>query len=447
MKHLLAPLLLLLGLGLAACASRGESEPTPWLEAAIETGIWLRSVGVDTEAGRTWPADPVAPESVPTNLYAGSAGVVLFFLDLDRATGDAAWVDEARAGADHLLASLPDELAPEGEGAGLYTGVAGIGFVLGEVHRATGDEAYAAGVRRCLALLEAAAKPAGPGVEWSRSTDVISGSAGIGLWLLHAAERHDEERCVELAAAAGRRLLELAIPTEIGAKWAMDPEFPRLMPNFSHGTAGIAFFLARLHEVTGEQGFLDGALAGGEYLLSIADARGFVFHHETIDEPGGGGEALYYLGWCHGPPGTARLFRALHAATGDERWRDAERRGAAALIASGIPPARPEGFWNNVGRCCGSAGVAEFLLEMHATTGREKYRSHALYLTEDLLARGERTGTGLRWIHAEHRTRPELLAAQTGLMQGAAGIGRWLLRLHAVENHRAAPRALPDDPR
>jgi hypothetical protein len=30
-------------------------------------------------------------------------------------------------------------------------------------------------------------------------------------------------------------------------------------------------------------------------------------------------------------------------------------------------------------------------------------------------------GKGLRWVQAEHRVRPELLVAQTGYMQGAAG--------------------------
>ena len=28
----------------------------------------------------------------------------------------------------------------------------------------------------------------------------------------------------------------------------MTPDFPRIMPNFSHGTAGVAFFLATLHD-------------------------------------------------------------------------------------------------------------------------------------------------------------------------------------------------------
>jgi hypothetical protein len=57
-----------------------------------------------------------------------------------------------------------------------------------------------------------------------------------------------------------------------------------------------------------------------------------------------------------------------------------------------------------------------------------------------------RDGKGLRWVQAEHRVRPELLVAQTGYMQGAAGIGMWLLRLDAAGRGRGAFVRFPDTP-
>jgi hypothetical protein len=42
-------------------------------------------------------------------------------------------------------------------------------------------------------------------------------------------------------------------------------------------------------------------------------------------------------------------------------------------------------------------------------------------MTADLMSRATRDDNGLRWVQAEHRVRPELLVAQTGYMQGAAG--------------------------
>ena len=40
---------------------------------------------------------------------------------------------------------------------------------------------------------------------------------------------------------------------------------------------------------------------------------------------------------------------------------------ARALLHSGIPEKRTDGYWNNVSQCCGAAGVAQFFLDLHGT--------------------------------------------------------------------------------
>lgn len=376
------------------------------------------------------------------DLYSGSPGVVLFNLELSAATGEDEHLALARAGADELVATLPAEIGPDG--AGLYTGVAGVGFVLAEVWRATEDERYRAAALRCVELVRAAARETEGGVRWSDTTDVISGAAGTGLFLLYSARTFERPQDLELAARAGRHLVAIARETEGGLSWPMEPGYPRLMPNFSHGTAGVAYFLATLFGETGEHGFLDAARAGARRLESIADRAdgGLRVHHHAP-----GGEDLYYLGWCHGPPGTARLFQRLAQVDGGRGEAEADRGGwgervracARAVSSSGIPQARPEGFWNNVGRCCGSAGVAEFMLDVGDLDFARK-------TADDLLARGTREEGRLFWVQAEHRVRPDLLQAQTGLMQGAAGIGMMLLHLDAAEHGPRAGIRLPDEP-
>ncbi|MEW6073804.1 MAG: lanthionine synthetase LanC family protein [Planctomycetota bacterium] len=291
---------------------------------AAEAGEWLERRAIATPAGLAWPGDPAAPDPVAPDLYHGSAGVVLFLFDLGRATGEERWTALARAGADELLASLPASLSAPAE-AGLFTGV-----------------------------------------------------AGIGLFLLWAGDALDRPAARELAAAAGRRLRELGEPTAGGISWPMDPAVPTRWPNFAHGTAGVAFFLAALFDATEELPFLAAARAAG-----------------------------------------------------------------GALLASGLPAARPPGYWNNAGLCCGTAGVGEFLLDLHEKTGRADALALARALGADLLARAAVDETGRRWPLAEHRVRPAEVAAQTGLMEGAAGIGRFLLRLDALERGRERPRPVP----
>ena len=454
----------LLRFGLAAGAAlpwgfasaAGEEPPKVaegYLDAAVRAGRFIRSTRVETPRGLLWLQGPERPEgmSASPDLYSGTPGVVLFLLELARATGDKTWREEAEAGADYLIETLPAALDPAREEAGLYTGVAGTGFVLQRVYRDTGNPAYRTGAARCRDLIHAAAQKVGAGVGWGEGTDIIAGAAGTGLALLARARETDDPASRELAVKAGLRLIELGIPEAGGLKWRyrMPPadESERLMPNFSHGTAGIAYFLATLARETGGKELLDAALAGARYLQAVANTAGdgcVIFHHE----PEADGKDLYYLGWCHGPAGTSRLFVQLREATGDERWLEWVKKGARSILASGIPESQTPGFWNNAGMCCGVAGVADFFLDLHRRTGEEPYLAFARRLARNLLARATPTagGDGLKWVHAEHRVRPDYAYAQTGYMQGAAGIGLLLLRMDALEKGRDWTLRLPDAP-
>jgi lantibiotic modifying enzyme len=346
------------------------------------------------------------------------------------------------AGAYYLAALVPTE--PGRANCGLYTGLAGQAFVLDRVAATTGEAPLRQAAERCRELIRADAKPAGAGVEWSEVTDVVYGSSGTGLYLLHHARSTGDTAARDLAVRAGQRLVELALPEHGGSKWRMDPEFARLMPNFSHGTSGVAYFLATLFRDTGRRELLDAALAGGRYLQAIATTTGdscLIFHHEPE------GKDLYYLGWCHGPAGTARLFYQLHRATDDKLWLDWMGRSAQGVMSAGIPEQRTPGFWNNAGMCCGTAGVADFFLHLHTATGEERYLAFARRMTADLLKHATATPEGgLKWIHAEHRIRPEYTYAQTGYMQGAAGIGTLLLHMAAKEAGKPWTLRLPDVP-
>jgi len=428
----LSSVLILSGLSCMTGAER------PHLEAALEAARWIEASAVETEEGLAWP--PVPGEELPLNnwLYGGNAGIVLFFLEAFFSTGDSEYLMNAQRGADHLLMTMDVE-----KSTGFYTGISGIGFVLYETYQATRITRYLEGFEKCLRYLGATALEEGQGIQWSATMDIIGGSAGTGLFLLYAYDRTGDDNLLELASRVGSRLIELGQPAEGGTKWAMDPDYPRLMPNFSHGTAGIAYYLATLYTKTQNEVFLDAALSGARYLKTIAKTEGntcLIFHHEPE------GEDLFYLGWCHGPVGTSRLFFRLYEITRDAEWRGWIERGAKAILESGIPDKEHEGFWNNVGICCGSAGVADFFLSLYRMTKKREYLDFAIRMTDDLLSGAERAGEGLKWTQAEHRVRPEFLQAQTGLMQGAAGVGLWLLHLDAFEQERLPRIVFPDNP-
>jgi len=425
---------------LSAAAARVAKPGRPYVDAALKAARWIHAARLETSHGVTWPADPGRPNSVSRDLYTGAPGVVLFHLELYEQTRDLSHLDEASAGADDLLAAIDRDAI---SASGLYDGLAGVMFALAEAYRASLEPKYWRGVERCRDLLARRARRNGRGVEWNESADVISGGAGIGLALLDVHRRFGDRTCAQLARGAAERLVELGQPDGDGVRWMLSTRVDREYPNFSHGTAGVSFFLATAFGATHDTAFLASALRGAAYLKRIAktDADAcLVFHHTK------GGEDRYYLSWCHGPAGTARLFHRLGQATDDRDWRRWVERSARAIAISGIPEQRTPGFWDNVSQCCGNAGVADFFIELHRSYRDEAALPFARRVVADLLGRATEDHTGMRWVQAEHRVRPDLRVAQTGYMQGAAGIGTLLLKLDAVERGTRPRIVLPDSP-
>lgn len=420
-------------------------------DAADGAQRWIARHAISTAGGVTWAADPTDPGTQQANLYSGAPGVLLFLTEHAKVSGNSRSLDLAVRGADALRAAVERargaraagrETTFDGEGTGLYTGLAGITFLLERVHALTGDARHRRGAEAALGLLIESARPETAGSSWSASTDIISGSAGIGLTLLWAAKALGDARAVPLAARAGDSLLAAATPANGGLTWRISPRVPRRYPNFSHGAGGVGYFLATLHQATGEARFLDGAKAAATYLQSVATPTSgggrMVFHSE-------GNEQLFYLSWCHGPSGTARLFHRLGEATRDRTWTSWVDLLNTATRDMRVPERSP-GFWNNISQCCGNCGVVEHFVAMHDQTGDSRHLDFARLVADDVVARATPDGDGLRWVQAEHRVRPELLVAQTGLMQGAAGVGLAMLHLDGAANGRRPFIVLPDSP-
>jgi lantibiotic modifying enzyme len=308
-------------------------------------------------------------------------------------------------------------------------------------------EGVAGGARAATQLVMTRAKTVDDGVEWSDSNDIISGTAGIGLFLLYASSRWNNREMGDMAVRAGRRLLKTGQPAEGGLMWFPGAATTRNYPNFSHGTSGVAYFLATLYQQTKEKAFLAGALAGAAYLDAVATKRNGA---RAIFHVSGGGEGRFYLSWCHGPGGSARLFYRLLQITGDLKWRTWIDELTAWVVASGAPETRSDGYWNNVSQCCGNAGIGQYFIDLARTSPALLPQVRAAEMrdrvSKNLLSRATDDAAGLRWVQAENRVSPENLVAQTGFMQGAAGVGTFFLQLDALSRGVKWPTPWPDTP-
>lgn len=111
------------------------------------------------------------------------------------------------------------------------------------------------------------------------------------------------------------------------------------------------------------------------------------------------------------------------------------RRCLHSVLTSGVPQRLRPGFWDNDGRCCGTAGVGDVLLDTAQDTRDVALLRAARTMADALVVRAVRDDDGARWRFMEHRQDPPLLPPGTSWMQGAAGISAFLLRLARVIEH------------
>ena len=76
-----------------------------YLAGARDAARWIRSAEIVKDGGGVWLPEPDHPEkaatiSLPNGFYSGSAGTLLFFLELAAATGDRSYIEDAKRGGD-----------------------------------------------------------------------------------------------------------------------------------------------------------------------------------------------------------------------------------------------------------------------------------------------------------------------------------------------------------
>jgi Lanthionine synthetase C-like protein len=389
-----------------------------------DEGPWLPEVAPDDEL----PAGPAADRD---SVYAGIGGLTPVLAELRRSRALTGAEQALAAGiVARLCAGLPARAEPS-----LYDGLGGDVMALRLL--APGSEQAA------LARLTELMTPLGwsttlelvPG-STTPATDLALGTAGVVLAATWAGGEHAHS----IAATGGQALLNAADQTEGGLDWAMLPGWPSRMPNYSHGTAGVATALAIAGAALGRADFTAAAAQGAQHLLAVGtlDENGFIVPH-TLPYSTRDVDPVTY-NWCHGPAGTSQLFAALAIAGVDSidgmpvTWL--RQRCLDAILASGVPARLRPGFWDNDGRCCGTAGVGDVLLDAAQDCG-DPVRADLLLqaartMANALADRAIRDQGGARWRFTEHRQDPPLLPPGTSWMQGAAGIAAFLLRLARV---------------
>ncbi len=392
---------------------------------------WLLGVAQERGTGLAWTGRPDDDELDPT-LYSGTAGIVLALLEGYQHFGDERYAEAAARGARTVAAAVSQEWPL----SSLYFGLAGLAFALREADHMLGDRQAGQAADRALALVRSRFD----GQRWADQFELLGGNAGVALGAARSGD-------LDLAILAVTPYLATAEPTAGGVQWEVRAGVPARFHHISHGTLGIVYALAATGQAAGRADLIDLALAGAADVVSRNEAGpdGFVVPHSDPQHRPDRVERYSY-GWCHGPAGDAQAFRLLAQVTGDPAWTALARRCWHTVTCSGLPQRLRPGFWDNNGRCCGTAGVLALACDQQAEHGDGL--AFADILASDLAGQATADSDGARWNNYEHRASPATLAPRTGWAMGNAGIIRELLRHARLQDGRDPGYALawPDHP-
>ncbi|MCX5205559.1 class IV lanthionine synthetase LanL [Streptomyces sp. NBC_00237] len=274
-----------------------------------------------------WTADrhdalPVQPP-LP-GLHFGRSGAAWALLDAARAL-DADGGDDA--GLTARATALALDLPLRWPNPDVCHGAAGAGLTQLHFWRSTGDLRFLERAEKVADGLLAAARHTPEGVFWPVPEDFDSGLAGswhygfahgvagVGTFLLLAAEATAQERFRTAAAEAGTTLITAARATPTGTLWPVDrdrhlSDSPDLARHWCSGSSGVGTFLTRLWAAKG---------APGDDVRDLVDGAALAVR---------AGRTTDSSATCHGLTGNAEFLLDAAEFTGG----DAHRDGAELLV-------------------------------------------------------------------------------------------------------------------
>ena len=297
-------------------------------------------------------------------------------------------------------------------------------------------------------------------------TDRDIGAAGVGMAFLAAYDTTGNAAWLKSASAAGDFLLAAQTPGQSG-RWPAyyDPAGPASygFTSVDEGAAGIADFLWRLYERTGNARDQTTALAAMDWLISKAEApKGGTCPGACLWDWQDPAFGKVYTGMGEGVAGIAGTLdafaqrRAQIDPIGAARYELYAQSAAVWLESQMVRVKLPNGKMAakmpqepgsknfDTGFASGSAGDAFLFYQLFASTGRREFRRDADLLLNWVRAQGVADATcgGLKWPVQAKGLGRKLFA--TGFEDGAAGIGWVAIQGYKTLRDRQPELAIKD---
>lgn len=403
----------------------------------VESAVWHegRVNWLAARRERT-PSGQGLAQALDPSVHVGTAGVGLFLARLHRFSGDGRHRETAIAAMRQALkySRYTEEHPPFQNSStvrlgrewryGFYLGSLGIGWTAIELADLLGEESLGVAGRQ---LVEKVARSRSP----THEPDLMFGMAsGIATYLSLA--DMGVKGSLENAERLGLRLFKGALVRGDTWSWGAEARLPesKNAMGMSHGTAGIGYAMALLHERTGDKRFYEAAMGAFRYERAMFDAEEQNWPYFLSPKTQSTGKYPFKTTWCHGGPGIGLSRARAYPVLKDESLVE-DVRSAYGTTLKRLLQARRE--LDPISTpCCGTMGLLECVYEMETLLGRQDALDRARDFAHELIGLHGREAyeAGGAWVDwptgSPKGTHP-------GLMQGISGIGHQLLRLHAPE--------------
>ena len=393
------------------------------IQQASSIALELKNYVVSaSDSSVTWMGLDYMPQSgrlqqkpMSYDFYDGSSGVALFLCALVKITKSEEFRDLALGALQpihHLLqksTAVREQAVIQKIGIGGGKGFGSIVYTIVRCSQFLEDPILTTDAQQIASLITPQR------IARDRDFDIMSGSAGAILGLLTLYQATQNPAILEQAVTCGYHLLHHRTASDTGLK-AWRTLNGKLLTGFSHGAAGIAYALLRLHEINQNAEFLEAAIEAIAYERST-------FSPAAQNWPDLRSEKSTFLNsWCHGAAGIALArLGGLSILDTNEIRQD---------IETALQTMQKLGMYEIDHLCCGNFGRIETFLVGAQQLGRSEFSEIAQKQAAWAVHRAESNGA--------FQLFPNLFkgAYNSGFFQGSAGIGYALLRL-------AYPEKLP----